>query len=431
MLGACAAGTGNCDGMASNGCEASLATDRNHCGRCGNACLGQCRDGSCTPAATVDRLTVINTAAAAVNGTQGTRTVTLLGTTALGLTAGTRVVIHQTQGPPTMAGSYEFNTVTAASGATVQLATPLRANYTTAGAAHAQLVVVQTYDNLVIGPTGELTAPEWNGSTGGILAVEASGIVLVDGVIRMSGRGFRGPSRGCPVAGASNRCRYGRQGESWTGLGNVGPMPNAGGGGGGGQGEDCGSGGGGSYGPNATSGSPGDCGRPGSTSGFCALRCPNEGGTAGMAYGATSLAHTIHLGSGGGEGGMDEDGDIPGAGGNGGGVILLRAGGAITVRGTIAADGSDGRNGDQFSCGGNGCGMGGGGGGAGGGIWIAAPSVNLGTGHVTATGGAGGQCSCRIFDIRRAAPAGRGGDGRIAIASPVVTGGTIPPHEAP
>jgi len=73
--------------------------------------------------------------------------------------------------------------------------------------------------------------------------------------------------------------------------------------------------------------------------------------------------------------------------------------------------------------------MGGGGGGAGGGVWIAAPSVSLGAGLVTATGGAGGQCTCRIYDVRRAAPAGRGGDGRVTVTSPAVTGTTTPAYD--
>ncbi len=46
---ACTAGTGDCDGNASNGCETSFATRVEHCGRCGNACLaGQsCVSGAC------------------------------------------------------------------------------------------------------------------------------------------------------------------------------------------------------------------------------------------------------------------------------------------------------------------------------------------------------------------------------------------------
>lgn len=44
----CNANFGNCDGVAANGCEASLLTDANNCGVCGKSCGGQaCTNGSC------------------------------------------------------------------------------------------------------------------------------------------------------------------------------------------------------------------------------------------------------------------------------------------------------------------------------------------------------------------------------------------------
>ncbi|MDB4931098.1 MAG: putative integrin-like protein, partial [Myxococcaceae bacterium] len=47
---ACAAGFANCDGVASNGCEANLASNASHCGRCGAACGAGffCAAGACT-----------------------------------------------------------------------------------------------------------------------------------------------------------------------------------------------------------------------------------------------------------------------------------------------------------------------------------------------------------------------------------------------
>jgi len=54
----CDAGSGNCDNLAANGCEISIATNVNHCGSCGNVCDlananescagGVCGIGSCT-----------------------------------------------------------------------------------------------------------------------------------------------------------------------------------------------------------------------------------------------------------------------------------------------------------------------------------------------------------------------------------------------
>ncbi|MFO0629288.1 MAG: MXAN_6577-like cysteine-rich protein [Polyangiales bacterium] len=49
QLGACATGFANCDGVASNGCEAALLSDRANCGACGRACGDGlvCAAGAC------------------------------------------------------------------------------------------------------------------------------------------------------------------------------------------------------------------------------------------------------------------------------------------------------------------------------------------------------------------------------------------------
>lgn len=46
----CTSGWGNCDGSASNGCETNTRTSTSHCGSCGNACAGgqTCVSGVCT-----------------------------------------------------------------------------------------------------------------------------------------------------------------------------------------------------------------------------------------------------------------------------------------------------------------------------------------------------------------------------------------------
>jgi hypothetical protein len=48
-IAACAAGFGDCDGLAANGCEANTRTDNAHCGSCPNACGGSsvCAAGAC------------------------------------------------------------------------------------------------------------------------------------------------------------------------------------------------------------------------------------------------------------------------------------------------------------------------------------------------------------------------------------------------
>jgi hypothetical protein len=46
---ACPAGRASCDGNPASGCEADLARDRRHCGRCTRACEAACREGACEP----------------------------------------------------------------------------------------------------------------------------------------------------------------------------------------------------------------------------------------------------------------------------------------------------------------------------------------------------------------------------------------------
>ncbi len=421
VMGACAAGWGDCDGDPSNGCEAQFTTDSRNCGRCGTVCPTTCSAGTCAPVTAVDRPTVVNTLAAPVTAMAGTTAAMLVDSSGTTVAPGARVILHQTQGPGASAGNYEFNRVVASAGASLMLETPLRFSYATDARSHAQIVVVAQYTDLLVASTGQLTAPEWNGRVGGILAVETTGDLIVQGSITMNGRGFRGRTRDCTTV---NRCQYGYQGESWTGPGSQVAAANGGGGGGGGQGADCASGGGGAYGNGATRGTPGDCNSD--PTGECALQCPNEPGLAGVVYGGSAPSGSMHLGSAGGEGGADEDGGYPGAGGNGGGMIFLRVGGALTVTGAISSNGVDGLSGNQFACGGRGCGMGGGGGGSGGAVRIVATRATLGTRLLTATGGTGGQCTCRTIDIRRAAPAGNGGDGRVSVSATTIVGTSAP-----
>jgi len=47
-LASCQTGFGDCNGQPADGCEATLAVDPNHCGRCGHSCLGgTCQGGHC------------------------------------------------------------------------------------------------------------------------------------------------------------------------------------------------------------------------------------------------------------------------------------------------------------------------------------------------------------------------------------------------
>ncbi len=431
----CDAGYGDCDGDPGTGCETSLRADARNCGACGVVCGGGtvCTDGTCVPrpgTTVIAGTTVINTVRAVASGTAGTTTLRL-GAGVGGFAVGALVMVHQTQSRAGDAGRYELRRVTAVASGTLTLDAALSRGYTSDAAvgAHAQVVAVQSYVDLFVSSTGVLTAPAWNGLHGGLLAVDVTGDAVIEGQVNMDGRGFRGTTH--PCSAGLYLCMVGVQGESPRGVGVASRAANNGGGGGGGSGADCGSGGGGAYGAIGVTGSNGDCNNE-SGGGQCASGCPNPGGAGGGAYGAADLSTEMHLGSAGGEGGGDEDGETPGGGGNGGGAVWFRAARALEVSGSITAGGTAGLEGNQTGCGqGEGCGMGGGGGGSGGAVRLAAATrVTLGADRVRAAGGGGGVCSCgRIDRPERSYPGGRGGVGRIGVLSARVDGSSTPAHD--
>ena len=249
-------------------------------------------------------------------------------------------------------GQHEFNIITAISGNTFTLAT-LRTNAFNASSTQIhQAIKVPNYTNVSISAGAILTCNTWNGSTGGVLCFRANGTLTNAGTITSSGKGYRGVGHN-----AVWRNKNGAQGEGIYGTGYAGGSSNGsnsvtwnganGNGGGGGTGrQDSGGGGGGSYASNGTNGN---------NSGG------HYGGTGGLSVGTANLELLI-MGGAGGEGGGDEDGQKPGDGGDGGGIIYISA--SVTQNaGTITCNGQNGGNGT-----GGGCGMGGGGGGAGGSI---------------------------------------------------------------
>ncbi len=356
---------------------------------------------------TVSGTLTINLTAASASVTAGSSTVTLSNVRGT-FAAGQRVLLHQTQAATGAVGHYEYALVASVSGTTMTLTAPAVSTYVTDSTRRAQVVVVQQVGALTVPSGAVLTAPVWDGNVGGILALDAAGTVTVGGRIDMTGAGFRGRAHGGPY-----RCGRGFQGEGQLALGGVTIAANGSGGGGGGAGQDGASGGGGAYGAAAASGGVG------TLCGTCSEACNIPGGAGGGAVGTTSLATSMFLGGAGGEGGADEDGCHPGAGGNGGGIIIMR-GNAFTVTGSVVANGAGGANGDNGSCGG-GCGMGGGGGGSGGAVRIVSiGTATIGAGLVSANGAGGGAATCN------GSGGGGGSVGRIGVNAPTVTGTSTP-----
>jgi gliding motility-associated-like protein len=290
-------------------------------------------------------------------------------------------------------GLHDFNIISGISGNTLTLAAVHINTYNAASSRKHQVLKVPNYTSVTISAGATLTCNTWDGSTGGVLCFRANGTLTNSGTITSSGKGYRGVGHN-----AVWRNKNGAQGEGIYGTGYVGGNSNGsnsatwnganGNGGGGGTGrQDSGGGAGGGDASNGTNGT-----NQGS----------HFGGTGGLSVGTANLELLI-MGGAGGEGGGDEDGQKPGYGGDGGGIIYISA--SVTQNaGTITCNGQNGGNGT-----GGGCGMGGGGGGAGGSIKLI--SVFSGNGTITSLGGNGGTNNgC-------GGPGGAGSFGRIALAS--------------
>ena len=85
------------------------------------------------------------------------------------------------------AGNYEFGNICDITGDSIKMNYALTRSYTTSGL--VQLIRVPQYNNVTI--TGPLLAADWNGITGGVVVLEASGTVTLNADIDVRGNGFR------------------------------------------------------------------------------------------------------------------------------------------------------------------------------------------------------------------------------------------------
>ncbi len=90
------------------------------------------------------------------------------------------------------AGNYEFNQILSVNGNTVNLVCSVQKNYTASG--KVQVVRVPRFSNVTINTGHVLYGAMWNGSTGGIVAIEVSGTLTINsgGKISADTIGFRG-----------------------------------------------------------------------------------------------------------------------------------------------------------------------------------------------------------------------------------------------
>lgn len=374
------------------------------------------------------------------------------------------------------AGRNEYAEVFAITGNTLTLSCPLKYNYTLSG--KIQVVWVPRYTSLTVNSGGSVTCPQWNGSTGGVIAMEVTGNITVNsgGKISASGLGFRGgmytnrtvSNNGGGSWGSILRVEGAYKGESIAGdtavyrtvcglFGKAAPAN----GGGGGTVDNAGGGGGANAGDtntykngfgvpdisvagyitawnleaagNATIVSSGG-GRGGytsanSTSNPLTVAPGNSSWSADNRRVQNGLGgrpldyNTGRLFFGGGGGAGESNNNFGSAGGNGGGIINIISYGTISGSGEISANGQNGFATNTASTPINECSGRDGAGGAGGGgaIYINSNGA-INTVSISAAGGTGGNAELKsgyVFTNSAQAygPGGGGGGGYIGITS--------------
>lgn len=221
------------------------------------------------------------------------------------------------------AGNYEFNYVKAKSGNTIELLNTIERQYDIIDG-RVQLVRVPYFQDLVV--TDKLTCLPWDGQKGGVLVFNVQNSLSLQRDIDVSGKGFRG---GAPIRSVQYNCNI----DSFYLAGNMGMNGNRKGegvyftpgklsgrgklanGGGGGNSTNAGGAGGGNGGVGGEGGKQ--------HVGGCNTNFTN-GGVGGLGLTYSNTANKIYMGGGGGSGHMD---DTPlGAGGNGGGIVIINTG---------------------------------------------------------------------------------------------------------
>lgn len=348
--------------------------------------LGDGRDG---PLEVSSPNTVVTLATPlAADAAAGDPLITVVDST--GFTAGALVLVVQTQwrsdGERYRIGEYSLHFVERVAGGRLELASPLNRPFRVG---ETQAVLVRQYTDVTIREGASLRAPPWNGSSGGVLALAATGVVRNDGVVSASGLGFRGGTphelseRETACSGDDEPAPRGAERGEGALLGGFGPTftgrRNQDSGGGGGVCAYSGGGGGASLGE-------------GGQGGFSADGRRDVGGVGGESL---TFAGLVLGGGGGATNGTFGRGR---AGGRGGGAIFLRAR-SLDGAGTFVANGEEGGSTDNRF---------GGGGGAGAAGSIVIELVDDARCTLIAVGGAGGAGTDH-------GPGGGGGGGHVSL----------------
>jgi gliding motility-associated-like protein len=300
------------------------------------------------------------------------------------------------------AGNFEFATILSKSGNTLTFTSNLCKAYTVSGL--VQLVKVAVYNNVTI--SAPLTSQAWNGTTGGIVAIRASGSITFNAGINVSGAGFIGGTftTGFFSCGdmnwANSSANAGRKGEGIAQApvgqdGNRAPLANGGGGSNSGN-------------PGAGGGGNGGSGGRGGNEWYGSCQLNSSFGVGG--FGLNYSNYKAFLGGGGG-GGYRDNGLTATAGSNGGGMVFLIA---PLINGNNNSINASGANvlGNTDS-------EGAGAGGAGGCVYLLSPNIASPL-TINVKGGNGGNIFSTLWAAACHGPGGGGGGGTVCFATPVV-----------
>ena len=367
---------------------------------------------------------VVNIYTAVTNMTPNSVTVT----SATGFTVGDRVLLIQMKGALInttntasfgtitnlgSAGNFEFTNIASISGNQITFVANLCKSFSPAG--KVQLIRVPVYNQATI--NAPVTATPWNGTIGGVVAIEATISLTFNNQINVSGQGFVG---GAVTTGwfmcndpnfANPGTAAGKKGEGIAVAplnmeGNRAPLANGGGGANSGN-------------PGAGGGSNGGAGGRGGNqfSGSCPVN--TAFGMGGLALNYTT--YRAYLGGGGG-GGYKDNGLNCTAGANGGGIVFIITPTIIGNNQQINASGA--------SVVGNTDSEGAGAGGAGGCVYLLSQNINSNI-NINVAGGNGGNIFSTMWASACHGPGGGGGGGAVvfqqaatpANVTPSLTGG--------
>ena len=299
------------------------------------------------------------------------------------------------------AGNFEFATILSKVGNTLTFASNLCKSYTVSGL--VQLVKVPVYNNVTI--TGTVTSQPWNGTTGGIVAIKATGSITFNAGINVSGAGLIGGTftTGFFNCGdmnwANSSANAGKKGEGIAVApagqdGNRAPLANGGGG------SNTGN-------PGAGGGGNGGSGGRGGNEWYGSCQLNASFGVGGFALNYSN--YKAFLGGGGG-GGYRDNGLPATAGSNGAGMVFLISPLINGNNNTINASGANVI--------GNTDSEGAGAGGAGGCVYLISNTVSSPL-TIDVKGGFGGNIFSTLWASACHGPGGGGGGGTIAFSTPV------------